>query len=173
MTNSEWLRTLSDETLARLISDDWCEILNCGENRGCDRDCESRALEWLKEEVDYLTVTRDLRRYLYGAPLVLEAAEATEELTAALKASFATNSGPIMKAEPGWISTKERMPDAHVRVLLCNDEGKMVTGEMAEDDWWYCYCAYDVDRWDVKEQGRVVAWMPLPEPPKEVESDEL
>ena len=67
-----------------------------------------------------------------------------------------------------WISVEERLPEDHVRVLLCNDEGKMVTGERAEDDWWYCYFAYDVDRWDVNEQGRVVAWMPLPEPPKEV-----
>jgi hypothetical protein len=59
MTNSEWLRTLSDETLARLISGDWCEILNCGENNGCERDCEKRALEWLKEEVRGMIVNRD------------------------------------------------------------------------------------------------------------------
>ncbi len=71
-------------------------------------------------------------------------------------------------AAPNWISVEEKLPDDHVRVLLCNDEGKMVTGERAEDDWWYCYCAYDVDRWDEKEQGRVVAWMPLPYPQKEV-----
>ena len=168
MTNSEWLRTLSDETLARLISDDWCEILNCGENRGCDRDCESRALEWLKEEVDYLTVTRDLRRYLDGAPLVLEAAEATEDLTAALKASFATNSGPIVRAEPGWISTYERMPDAIKPIMICTFGKYVGEGE---------YCGYDGfhDVW--KEYAgsgtywddEVTHWMPLPELPKEVE----
>jgi len=87
MTNSEWLRTLSDETLARLIADDWCERLNC-DRMVCDGDCERRVLAWLKKErrVDYLSLTQELR-HDYDEPLILEAAEAIEELTAALTAS--------------------------------------------------------------------------------------
>ena len=68
---------------------------------------------------------------------------------------------------PRWISVKERLPEDHVRVLVCNDEGKMITAERAEDDWWHTYCAYDVDRWDALESGVITHWMPLPEPPKE------
>ena len=87
MTNSEWLRTLSDETLARLISDDWCERVNC-DRMVCDGDCERRVLAWLKKErrVDYLSLAQELR-HDYDDPLILEAAEAIEELTAALTAS--------------------------------------------------------------------------------------
>lgn len=104
--------------------------------------------------------------------LMKQAADAIEELQQQI---IVTKKCYQMMAEayeaevtkPKWISVEERLPDDHVRVLFCNDEGKMVTGERAEDDWWYCYCAYDVDRWDEKEQGRVVAWQPLPEPPKE------
>ena len=72
--------------------------------------------------------------------------------------------------QPRWISVSERLPEDHERVLICNDDGKMMTAERAENDWWHYYCAYDCDRWDFSEQGYIVAWMPLPAPPKEGEA---
>lgn len=66
---------------------------------------------------------------------------------------------------PHWIPVTERLPKDHERVLVCNDDGKMMVAKRAEDDWWHYYCAYDVDRWWTGENGKIVAWTPLPEPP--------
>lgn len=65
-----------------------------------------------------------------------------------------------------WISVEERLPEEHVFVLICNDDEKQMIAEIYNGDWWYRYYAYDTDRWYENEQGRVVAWRPLPETPK-------
>lgn len=77
----------------------------------------------------------------------------------------------LTDASDGWISVKDRLPDEHIRVLVVNDDAKFMVAERAEDDWWYQYIAYDVDRWDALEQGVITHWMPLPEPPKEEEHE--
>jgi len=53
-TNSDRIRSMTDEELASVITDDWCEIV-CGEtdylcNNGT---CEQHVLKWLKEEVKH------------------------------------------------------------------------------------------------------------------------
>lgn len=71
---------------------------------------------------------------------------------------------------PRWIPVTERLPEEHIRVLVVNDDAKFMVAERYADDWWYQYSAYDVDRWDALEQGVITHWMPLPEPPKEVDT---
>lgn len=165
MTNSEWLRTLSDETLARLISDDWCERVNC-DRMVCDGDCERRVLAWLKKErrADYLSLAQELR-HDYDDPLILEAAEAIEELTAALTASNEV----IAKSRDKWISVKERLPEVNVSVLAIA-KFKECGGYRIEISSWSGVTNHGVPHfWEFGDAMEVTHWMPLPELPKEVE----
>ncbi len=75
-----------------------------------------------------------------------------------------------MKA-PQWVSVKDRLPDDGKFVLVCNDEGKMMVAKYESEviHWEYKYTNYDWDVWDDDEQGPVCYWMPLPEPPEEVQ----
>ena len=47
LTNADRIRSMTDEELAEIITDDWCEILGCNL---CDEGCERRVLDWLKKE---------------------------------------------------------------------------------------------------------------------------
>ena len=57
MTNADSIRSMTDEELAKLIADDWCELINCESVLFCNGigvcngDCEERVLKWLKQEV--------------------------------------------------------------------------------------------------------------------------
>ena len=48
MTNGDKIRTMTDEELAKFLTDDFCELLNC--KSPCDGHCDRRMLDWLKEE---------------------------------------------------------------------------------------------------------------------------
>ena len=50
ITNADKIRTMTDKELAKLITDDWCEILGCS-SYVCGGDCESMVLDWLRQEV--------------------------------------------------------------------------------------------------------------------------
>ena len=72
-------------------------------------------------------------------------------------------------AAPKWISVEERLPEEYNRVLAVDVDGYMMTGEIIRilDDRhrktaYYCDNGYD-------SLSNVTHWMPLPEPPKEVE----
>ena len=67
---------------------------------------------------------------------------------------------------PKWISVKERLPIDRLKKYLVafRDAGGSIV-DMARyfpSDGWTC------DNWDVP-QNLITNWMPLPEPPKEVE----
>lgn len=49
-SNADRIRAMSDEELAQIITDDWCELLNC--ESPCDGRCDLKVLDWLKQEVD-------------------------------------------------------------------------------------------------------------------------
>ena len=49
-TNADRIRQMSDEELASIITDDWCELLNC--ESPCDGHCDLKVLDWLKEEAE-------------------------------------------------------------------------------------------------------------------------
>lgn len=49
-TNADRIRAMSDEELAAVITDDWCEIVCNGTYLCNDGTCEQHVLKWLKEE---------------------------------------------------------------------------------------------------------------------------
>lgn len=52
MSNGDAIRSMTDEELAAVITDDWCEIVCSGTDYLCnDGTCEQHVLKWLKEEV--------------------------------------------------------------------------------------------------------------------------
>lgn len=48
-TNADHIRSMTDEELARVFTDDLCELL-CHHPCTCDSECESHMLTWLKQE---------------------------------------------------------------------------------------------------------------------------
>lgn len=141
-----------------------------------------------KELISRLRVCREMcetAKFEEATSLLSEAADAIEELSKVVKHQaeilhrYGGETGIRQSAEMNdslvrllqeryrWIPVTERLPQDHERVLVVNDDGKMMVAQRAEDDWWHYYCAYDVDRWWTGENGEVAHWMPLPEPPKE------
>ena len=64
-----------------------------------------------------------------------------------------------------WISVEDRLPEekvnciVHYRHAYCDD-----------DDYWAIgICFYDGEKFQINPAYKVTHWMPLPEPPKEVE----
>lgn len=81
-----------------------------------------------------------------------------------------------------WISVKERLPEEKEPVIILLQDGQVFRGEIRQrillPEWWYYYDAGDTDMdmlghmyftgdgmW--MHANPVIAWMPLPEPPKE------
>ena len=50
LTNADRIRSMTDEELASILTDDFCELL-CSAPVSCNGDCEAKMLEWLKQEV--------------------------------------------------------------------------------------------------------------------------
>ena len=50
-TNYDLLISKTPEEMAKIIVDDWCEIV-CGSPCGCDGKCEEKTLSWLKAPAD-------------------------------------------------------------------------------------------------------------------------
>ena len=50
-TNADRIRSMTDEELASVITDDWCEIVCNGTYLCNNGTCEQHVLKWLKEEV--------------------------------------------------------------------------------------------------------------------------
>lgn len=81
-----------------------------------------------------------------------------------------------------WISVKERLPEEKEPVIILLRDGQVFRGEIRErillPEWWYYYDAGDMDM-DILghiystgdgmwiHDNPVIAWMPLPELPKE------
>lgn len=80
-----------------------------------------------------------------------------------------------------WISVKDRLPEEKEPVAILLQDGQVFRGEIRVreilPEWWYYYDAADTDMdmlgysypmgggfW--LKSNPVIAWMPLPEPPK-------
>ena len=66
------------------------------------------------------------------------------------------------KADKGWISIKDRLPDDDVSILICS-ERKTISKATYSSDMGRYYIA-DSDLW--YNELDITHWMPLPEPPK-------
>ena len=81
-----------------------------------------------------------------------------------------SNSCPYAEERPHgeWIPVSERLPDEETDVLICNLNGDVTISrgsystEMKDVFIWY------TSGWTF---GKVIAWMPLPEPYKEAENE--
>lgn len=52
-TNADRIRAMTDEELAEVITDDWCEIVCNETDYVChDGTCEQHVLKWLKQEAE-------------------------------------------------------------------------------------------------------------------------
>lgn len=49
ISNSDRIRSMSDEELANLVTDDMCELL-CGAPLVCEGQCKQKMLDWLRQE---------------------------------------------------------------------------------------------------------------------------
>lgn len=61
-----------------------------------------------------------------------------------------------------WISVKDRLPEPNVIVLCCTNKGYVDTDSFGRYSKVFLKC----DDMEGKV-GQVIAWMPMPEPPKE------
>lgn len=95
------------------------------------------------------------------APIMREAADAIENLIAALTASNEV----IAKSRDKWISVEDRLPEPFISVLLCVPKlapfPTVIEGYMSNAGTFHnVRILYD-------SIVQVTNWMPLPEPPKE------
>jgi len=79
----------------------------------------------------------------------------------------------LANRESGWISVDDRLPDSGVMVLvLANGKpNKNVTLVNAYELAEYDQDGWILDTWPEWMDADVTHWMPLPEPPKEVEHE--
>ena len=107
-----------------------------------------------------------LRKKYDQAPMVMEAADAIEELSReyeSIAASLNESVELVRKLQsPRWISVMERMPEEDGMYLVhgkWSASGRKVTDTCE----FYVHDGYFRAVWDFD----VTHWMPLPEPPKE------
>lgn len=80
-------------------------------------------------------------------------------------------------AQTHWVSVKERLPEPNVQCLVCDDDGNCAVGYYRQDAkaWdspFFGWIERDDEYYkdgDLCRIGKVVAWMPIPEPPQEVQ----
>lgn len=74
---------------------------------------------------------------------------------------------PSAQPEQRWITVTERLPEYDKPVLLSTAWGKTEIGFWTQRGWMIVACSYREF-----EQGAVKAWMPLPEPYKDMRGGE-
>ena len=65
---------------------------------------------------------------------------------------------------PHWISVEDELPEVCVAVLTTTPHGTQRAG-FYEDGWWLANTP------DLVRMGSITHWMPLPTPPKEVDTE--
>ena len=94
---------------------------------------------------------------IFNKPLKVVALDAVKNIVKDLSS--------VTPQEPRWIPVSERLPEEDTDVFICNanEEVEITRGfystEM-KDDFVWCIC---------RQFGKVIAWMPLPQPYREVE----
>lgn len=75
--------------------------------------------------------------------------------------AMASHVAELQAAQPNWVSVKERLPEPGEYVLAWECQGFCVVDR---------YIDIDDGRWGLSNDGAIYThWMPLPEPPQEVE----
>ena len=138
--------------------------------------------------MNYDELVKELRHYFYDDPLVLDAADAIEELQQTAKHykgcadDWYKEACDYKALVPKWIPVTERLPKGEA-------ERYLVAADFMAYGLWVSICYYadnleEVDEYDFSgerhggfygydseyghyEKNGVKYWMPLPEPPKE------
>ena len=71
---------------------------------------------------------------------------------------------PLIEVPSRWISVKERLPENNTRVIGFMAWKAMTAVERQNNKW------YSIDHLESLPDEAVTHWMPLPEPPKEVDN---
>lgn len=71
-----------------------------------------------------------------------------------------------------WIRVRDRLPEEKEPVIILLQDGQIFRGEIhmrrLSPEWWYYYEAAETDMDMLWFSGNpVIAWMPIPELPKE------
>lgn len=125
----------------------------------------------------YDELVKELRHYFYDDPLVLDAADAIEELQRQIDGWIEQERKALLKSVPKWIPVTERLPEEEESVFVVR-KFLGVKGQVPPST--YTEIAYRIgDRWVADSDEYKIArhrhtdplyWMPLPEPPKEDEA---
>lgn len=108
---------------------------------------ESRMNYWCKRTDSYSEEWRNMAAYEKASDAGWEYSFYSDALNAL---AFA--------AQQTWIAPNERLPKPNTAVIVAFDDGHV------------CQALYAYDGWDLWEgcTGKIMSWMPLPQPPKEL-----
>lgn len=82
------------------------------------------------------------------------------------------DNAPTIKAEPKWIPCSERLPEEQKKSYwVCTDSGYQCECRWTNinDFWTQLTTDWHWHFMDIPQYTKIVAWMPLPEPYREVE----
>lgn len=112
--------------------------------------------------------------------LIKDAAAEIEELQAKISElgeSYSANLVAAQNAQPHWVSVEDELPEPNIQCLVRDDDCNYAVGYYRQDvkAWdspFFGWVERDDEYYedgDLCRIGKVVAWMPLPEPPQEVQ----
>lgn len=120
-------------------------------NRQAAIDVLSECREYLMRALDDMDVVgQEREKVSYGLGLIESCAYDIADL-------------PSAQPEPRWIPVTERLPEEYTRVIGYMAWKAMTTIEYQHGRW------YSIDHLEPLPDEAVSHWMPLPQPPKEVD----
>lgn len=72
-----------------------------------------------------------------------------------------------------WISVKERLPENANDVLAIMQDNTIFMGRFSGKSYWKFYFSDNGLQYDKARERQITHWMPLPDPPKEDESNTI
>lgn len=143
-----------------------------------------KALRHCMAKEDGITICEPCPYYGNGIEcenvLHTDAAAAIEDLQAKISElgeSYSANLVAAQNAQPHWVSVENELPEPNIQCLVRDDDNNCAVGYYRQDvkAWdspFFGWLERDDEYYedgDLCRIGKVVAWMPIPEPPQEVQ----